>query len=335
MTLSLNNEKTLSRKVGPVAPKKASRDRAAEDQASKGRFVETLANLRQMRDAGELSEDLIQIAQAMILCGLPYAPTKENRVIRRARLGDGSAVQVVFSTGLSSEMPYGSDRTLLYWMIDKAIKTNSSFVSWETAAEFLRDVGMVNSGKNRADLKARYRRLSGLTIGIERTRAGSEQSFLAPLIEESRLPSSVDIREESAGNRLLPLDKFVFGFKLNDRIFRDVLSHHVPVPLKLLQETKRKSQLQDYMLFLYWRCYAAQSETVIPWKNIREQLWQGDSNLRRVKGRFAEAITALKVLWPQMQAEAQPKGLWIAPTAQGMHFLAEKQHVRRLPSGSL
>jgi hypothetical protein len=321
--------------VTPVALKKASRDRAAEDQASKGRFVETLASLRQMRDAGELSEDLIQIAQAMILCGLPYAPTTENRIIRRARLGDGSAVQVVFSTGLSSEMPYGSDRTLLYWMIDKAIKTNSSFVSWETAAEFLRDVGMVNSGKNRADLKARYRRLSGLTIGIERTRAGSEQSFLAPLIEESRLPSSVDIREESAGNRLLPLDKFVFGFKLNDRIFRDVLSHHVPVPLKLLQETKRKSQLQDYMLFLYWRCYAAQSETVIPWKNIREQLWQGDSNLRRVKGRFAEAITALKVLWPQMQAEAQSKGLWIAPTAQGMHFLTEKQHVRRLPSSSL
>jgi hypothetical protein len=61
MTLSLNNEKALSRKVTPVALKKASRDRAAEDQASKGRFVETLASLRQMRDAGELSEDLIQI----------------------------------------------------------------------------------------------------------------------------------------------------------------------------------------------------------------------------------------------------------------------------------
>ena len=311
---------------------KPKRDRAAEDQASKGRFIEKLANLRQMRDAGELSEDLIQVAQAMILCGLPYAPTKETRIIRRARLGDGSTVQVVFSTGLSAEMPYGSDRTLLYWMIDKAIKSNSAFVGWDTASEFLRDVGLVNSGKNRADLKARYRRLSGLTIGIERTRAGSEQSLLAPLIEESRLPSSVDIREDSAGNRLLPLDKFVFGFKLNDRIFRDVLSHHVPVPLKLLQETKRKSQLQDYMLFLYWRCYAAQSETLIPWKNIREQLWQGDSNLRRVKGRFAEAIMALKVLWPQMNAEARSTGLWIAPPAKGAHFLVERQHVRRLPT---
>ena len=43
-------------------------------------------------------------------------------------------------------------------MVDKAIKSQSAFVSWETATEFLRDLGMVNSGKNRAGLKMRYRR---------------------------------------------------------------------------------------------------------------------------------------------------------------------------------
>jgi hypothetical protein len=227
-------------------------------------------------------------------------------------------------------MPYGSDRTLLYWMVDKAIKSQSAFVSWETATEFLRDLGMVNSGKNRADLKMRYRRLSGLTIGVERSKAGSDESMLMPFIEESRLPSSVDIKSEGRGEQLLPLDKFVFGFKLGDRIFREVLSHHVPVPLRLLQETKRKSQLQDYMLFLYWRCYAAQSETVIPWAGIREQLWQDDTNTRRVRQRFAEAIAALKVLWPQMQAEALPAGLWVGPSRKGMQFLMEKQGTRRL-----
>jgi hypothetical protein len=43
MTLSLNNEKALSRKVTPVALKKASRDRAAEDQASNGNVAVTMA----------------------------------------------------------------------------------------------------------------------------------------------------------------------------------------------------------------------------------------------------------------------------------------------------
>jgi hypothetical protein len=310
--------------------KSVKRDRAKEDVASRSRFAGKLAELRQLRDDGVLSEDLIQVAQAMVLCGLPYNPTKETRIIRKARLGDGSTVTVVFSAGLSAEMPYGSDRTLLYWMVDKAIKSQSAFVSWETATEFLRDLGMVNSGKNRADLKMRYRRLSGLTIGVERSKAGSDETMLMPFIEESRLPSSVDIKSEGRGEQLLPLDKFVFGFKLGDRIFREVLSHHVPVPLRLLQETKRKSQLQDYMLFLYWRCYAAQSETVIPWAGIREQLWQDDTNTRRVRQRFAEAIAALKVLWPQMQAEALPAGLWVGPSRKGMQFLMEKQGTRRL-----
>lgn len=133
--------------------KNVKRDHAKVDVASRRRFAGKLAELRQLRDDGVLSEDLIQVAQAMVLCGLPYTSTKETHIIRKARLGDGSTVTVVFSAGLSAEMPYGSDRTLLYWMVDKAIKSQSAFVSWETASEFLQDLGMVNSGKNRADLR--------------------------------------------------------------------------------------------------------------------------------------------------------------------------------------
>jgi len=95
----------------------------------------------------------------MVLCGLPYNPTTETRIIREARLGGGYTVTVVFGAGLSAEMPYGSDRTLLCRMVDKAIKSQSAFVSWETATEFLRDLRMVNSGKNRADLSLPVERL--------------------------------------------------------------------------------------------------------------------------------------------------------------------------------
>jgi len=76
--------------------KSLKRDQAKEDVASKSRFAGKLAELRQLRDDGVLSEELIQVAQAMVLCGLPYNPTKETRIIRKARLGDGSTVTVVF-----------------------------------------------------------------------------------------------------------------------------------------------------------------------------------------------------------------------------------------------
>jgi hypothetical protein len=90
------------------ATAKKSRDRQAEDASSKDRFVQELVRIREKRDAGELGVQMTQIAQAMVLCGLPYSPTIETKIVRRARLGDGSTVSVTFSAGLDGiPMPYG------------------------------------------------------------------------------------------------------------------------------------------------------------------------------------------------------------------------------------
>jgi hypothetical protein len=310
------------------------RDRQSEDSISKDRFVEELVRLREKRDAGALGLQMTQIAQAMVLCGLPYSPTKETKIVRRARLGDGSTVSVTFSAGLDGiGMPYGSDRTLLHWMIDKAIKTKSAIVTWDTATEFLKDVGMADSGKNRKDLKQRYLRLTGLTIGVVR-KGSTESTVLVPFIEESHLPTSVDIKAARRGQALLHLDSPTFGFRLGERIFREILQYHVPVPFELLQATKKKSQLQDHLIFLYWRSFSAQSETLIPWESLREQLWQEDSVASRIRIRFREAITVFRTIWPELNAEAEKTCLRIGPPRGGMHFIPQARSVRRLPPPS-
>lgn len=313
-----------------VKKRKPSRNRKAEEAKSTENFLSDIVRIREKRDAGELGLQMTQIAQAMVLCGLPYKPTKETKITRRARLGDGSIVSVTFSAALADiAMPYGSDRTLLHWMIDKAIKNKSQFVGWDTATEFLKDIGMSDSGKNRKDLRERYRRLSGLTIGITRN-GEAESTMLTPFIEESRLPNSVDIRASQDGFELLPLETPNFGFKLGDRIFKDILKHHVPVPFELLQATKKKSQLQDILIFLYWRSYAAQTETMIPWVSLREQLWQDDSVQSRIRARFREAIAIFKTMWPEINASAEVKGLRIGPPHNGMQFVDQATFTRRL-----
>lgn len=322
----------MPQKVETTQGKK--RDRQAEDFSSKDRLIQDLVRIREKRDAGELGIQMTQIAQAMVLCGLPYSPTKETKITRRARLGDGSTVAVTFSAGLDGiEMPYGSDRTLLHWMIDKAIKTKSPIVTWDTATEFLKDVGMADSGKNRKDLKQRYLRLTGLTIGVVR-KGSSESTVLVPFIEESHLPTSVDIKSARTGQALLHLDSPTFGFRLGERIFKEILQYHVPVPFELLQATKKKSQLQDHLIFLYWRSFSAQSETLIPWESLRQQLWQEDSVASRIRTRFREAITVFKTIWPELNAEAEKAGLRIGPPKKGMHFLPQARAVRRLPQPS-
>ncbi len=116
----------------------AKRNHAVEKHLAVSRRAGRLAGIRQQRDDGSLSQELFQVSQALILCGLPYQPTTERHFTRKARLADGSTVAVTFSTALEAAMPYGSDRTLLHFLMDRAVKTGSRFVSWETATEFLR-----------------------------------------------------------------------------------------------------------------------------------------------------------------------------------------------------
>jgi hypothetical protein len=162
-------------------------------------------------------------------------------------------------------------------------------------------------------------------------KGNSESTVLVPFIEESHLPTSVDMKADKRGQNLLRMDTPVFGFKLGDRIFKEILQYHVPVPFELLQATKKKSQLQDLLIFLYWRSFAAQTETLIPWESLREQLWQEDSVASRIRTRFREAIIVFKTIWPELNAEADKKGLRIGPPKGGHHLVPQAKYVRRLP----
>ncbi|MGI4827110.1 MAG: hypothetical protein ACRYFU_02820 [Janthinobacterium lividum] len=309
------------------APK---RNRKQEDFEARGKLALRASELRIARESEDL--EVTQIAQCLILCGLPYVPTKETRIVRHARLANGSEVRVTFSAGLGSEMPYGSDRTLLYFLLDKAVKSGSRFVNWKDATEFLTKMRMQTaSGKNYADLRKRFSRLRGLTIGVERTNESADTSVLMPVIRRSALPSSMALKALHRGQEPLPLSQEInYGVELDEIFFRDLLRFHVPVPTELLAQTRKQSQLQDICLFLHWRCYAAKSEAVIPWEALRQQFWHEDKTARRIKVRVAEAIKFLRLLWPELKAEAQRDGLWVAPPENKMYLFPQGKAARRL-----
>jgi hypothetical protein len=307
------------------------RDHATEKHVALSRRAARLAAIREKRDDGTLSQEIFQVSQALILCGLPYQPTTARHFTRKARLADGSTVAVTFSTALEASMPYGSDRTLLHFLMDRAVKTGSRFVSWETATEFLETMNLATGGKNRRDLRERFKRIAGLTIGVERKTADSYSGRVMPVIGEYHLPTSIDVRAEVEGTSLLPLtDKIVYGVEIEDKFFKDLLAHHVPIPAEIIRATRKQSQLQDLVIFLYWRCFAAQSTSLIKWEYLRQQVWQDDKKERRIKERFAEAITCLRTLWPEVNAEALSTGLSVGKPRGNRYLLVEANNVRKL-----
>ena len=302
----------------------AVRDRTAENRIAKGKQALRLGHLLDDRNTGKLGDEVIKIAQAMLLCTLPYSATTETHITRTARLGDNSTLTVTFSRGIPDvPLPFGSDRKLLAWVFDRAINSESPMIAWESAWEYQKEMGLKRSGKNNKDLRERFHRISGLNINIERKDAAGITGKNFSIIDTYNLPPSITGTKFNPDQQRLgynpeaELPPAPFGIGINQTLFHDIRKHHVAVPRSLWLQSKGNSQVQDMVLWLYYRCYAAKNESVIPWSALAEQFPQ-DKNPRRARQHAREAITQLRLLWRGIRVEATDTGIWVDRAVQSL-----------------
>lgn len=320
-----------------IPPSKKLRDYQQEKAAALERTLDRITGLRDDRDTGILGDEVIKYAQIMILSALPYRPTKERQFVRTARLSDGSTLRITFTAGVNGiDMPFGNDQDCLVWLLNAAIKSDNPFVSIKNARQYFKDTGKKQTGGQTKDLAARLRRISGLFIGIERRGADDRQIVLLPVIERSNLPNNLRVHLDSEHDeqRSLATDNAPYGLHIDPRIFKDAKIHHAVIPQRLwiaLQGQKGGPQLRALLNFFLYRCYCAQSETIIPWAGLREQFPQDDSNPNRFKVNVKKAIAQMKIIWPQARIDVVEQGVWLAkPVEQLLPDDPSKRRVRRL-----
>jgi hypothetical protein len=315
---------------------RASRDYKAERERLAQKTSVRMVFLRERREE-RWPAGFALIAQSIILAALPLRRTDALKVTREARLGDGTLLTVTFGAmGKGVPLPFGADVTLLYFLLDRAISAESPIIEWRHAAEYLRFLGVdTDAGKNFSDLRNRWRRILGLAVQVERrAREGYDEGLGMFLIEQYRLPSSITLRDQ---RKQLSIPGIEYGLKLHEIFWRDAMQHHVPVPKDLIRETRDDLFLQRLAIFLGWRCYAAAKApaqggpggSVIPWEDVRELTGSMDTNPRRIKSDVGRALKCISILWPELQAEASPHGLWIARPHGNIHLLPDGEAFRR------
>lgn len=315
------------------------RNYEAEKTAGKGNLALRMVEVKEARLEASTME-LMLIAQIMVFCGLPYRRTTERRIVRKARTGKGSTVSVTFQAMMDGvDIPFGSDRTLLHWVTHHALMTKSPFVPLSSASQFLKDMGMSTSGQNIQRVKEAFRRIASVAIVVVRNddKSVNTQQIIMPIARAASLPKRLRRNHFEGQISLLPeensVDEEPAGFRLDDAVFREFSQFNVPTLRKLLEVTRESPQIQDYMMFLQWRSFSAKEESLIPWAQMREQMCQDDTNPYRMRSRFKEAIEALRIAWPALNASAESKGLRIGPPAGGEQFLPDGASRRRLSSG--
>ncbi|MDQ2841554.1 MAG: hypothetical protein M3Y72_11055 [Acidobacteriota bacterium] len=353
----------------------AKRNYAAEERRAQISLFSDFERLIDQRQSGDIA--VWQVALCLILCGLPYDETPERSVTRRARLADGSWLMVRFTaTGERLErdargeplidrttgkekitqipLPFGADRGPLHFLINKAVlqakelerqgleTADARFVEWEKASEYLDEMRLAPGGKNRRDLRARLERIKYCAITVTRTSRGTDETLMAPVFSRTRLPRSLEwSRSCPTQVEIIPADTAppIMGVEFSRDFFEEFLRNHMPVPVELLRATMGRSQIQDYVLWLYWRAFAAKKDTLIPWRSVREQLWQNDSNEARLYAVMRRAIGTLRAVWPQLRAEVNPKhfgpdeeravGLLIGPPRDGLYMFDGVESARK------
>ena len=109
----------------------APRDRKAEATRAKANLAVRVGDIAAARRDGTLGEEYIKLAQVLLMCSLPHSRTEKTQVARKARLGDGTYLMVTLTSMTGGvALPFGRDRKLLAWVLDRAIRNDDPFVPW-------------------------------------------------------------------------------------------------------------------------------------------------------------------------------------------------------------
>lgn len=337
------------------APK---RDRRMEAERAQLTFFSKVASLNEQRNAGKLKE-VWQVAQALIICGMPYDEPKSTLWERSARLGDGSTLTVTFAcTAKDVSLPYGQDRGPMYFMINKALENYhhldktlpanmnpeeracrldaARFVQWEVGADYLKQMGKTDCGWNYQDLAKRMDRIRSCAISVVRKTSTGKESLVIPIVRSANLPLwavESSKKQEKLRELLLmsPEEVRPFGFEFSPDFFNDFVQHHVPVPAEVIKVLLRRPKHLDIFTFLCWRGFAAKSTTLIPMSELRRQIGTIDGNSSRLAANIQEVINISKQLgWKELNAEivsdaAGRKALKIGKPVADVHFLPRQQ----------
>lgn len=272
-------------------------------------------------------QELLVVAQALMLCGLPYRPTKETHHVREARTSKGRVRLVVTATDPDTPLPYGKDRVVLAWVTTKALRDNNPVVSWESSSEFFDLMGLNKDGRTYRAFWESWRRLSQATFKIQIIQNGRDSGRHAPIFERWDLPTLGDERKEATG--LVRLPGMNYSVELGTAMWEHLRENPVPLRLEIMQAFQDEPKAWDFVSFVCWRswlCERAKSEGIgnpvarIPFAELLQQLGSVDKDHKRLRKTLKDILDRLGTMWPEMQARFIRAGvLEVGPPIGGVH----------------
>jgi hypothetical protein len=278
-------------------------------------------------------QDLLFTSQALILCGLPYAPTNERTIIREAHTARGR-VRVTFQAALENvPLAYGKDAVLLTFLTTKAILGDTPTVTFATAKEYFELFGEDVGGRSYRILAERWRRLAGLVIAVERHGDSSHETDLKVVIRRARLPHTAKVMAARAAFQAEAGAQACYSITLGTDFWDDLRRCAVPLLAPVMRAFANRPLAWHFVQYIHWRSFVALKAADhgrpigarIDWADLRLMLGSATKYEAQLRRELRTVIADLKILWPQCNASFDGTTLCIGSPTSNILLVEPKE----------
>jgi len=247
------------------------------------------------------------ISKALILCPLPFRKTAERQVTTVTRVPGGSITTIISALD-KCPLPYGQDAFVLDALSSEARRRKSPIITADNLADLMRLLKCEDfSGEDYRRFKASIRRIGSFAIRIKRLGRPAANGRIVD-VDGSEFWSEEDAKRGKG--RVIPS-----VVRLSPEYFEDLMHQYAAIPLSILDACSNNPTVYSLAKWIWWRADVSQTETLIPWEDLKIERGSKDRNIQRFKGKVRATLSLISTARPDVARlfHETPKGLRVTP----------------------
>lgn len=221
---------------------------------------------------------------------------------------DGHRITLLIESGRNRQgnslgIPYGSTaRMILLYLQTRALQTNSRFVEiGRSMNAWLDRMGLSIGGNTYRQVKEQGRRISACHLTFfHDTQGGGEVRHNGAFIE-----NALQFSQASPEQGELWQDTV----ELNEKFFRAMKEHPVPVLEAAIRQISGKSMALDIYIWLAYRLHRIDGPTTVSWPALYGQFGAGFKAIKHFKPEFCKSLKLALAAYPQARVEPAADGI--------------------------
>lgn len=225
--------------------------------------------------------------------------------------------------------PFGLlPRHTLTWMATEAFRTKDPTLELgDSMSEFMAKLDLAKNGQNAKRLTEGMRRLFGAQVSVDNIAEVEGGSAIQTGYFQIATSTQLWYSENAEPGR------WTSKVTLSDEFYKSILEAPVPLDLNAIKALGKSPLRYDLYLWLTHRMSYLREPSRITWEQLYFQFGSQFSKLAKFKFEFLEHLDIVKIIYPDLNVEVDPRYLILKPSNTHVPMVAGAKRSKLILSG--